>query len=454
MHKLIIFDMDGVLVDIKDIHYSTLNKAIEQEAGDLFSISYNEHIAYYDGLKTFDKLNLLTEKKGLYKSSHQKIWLTKQTLTQEYIKNLKGDKNILDTLEKLKNDGYILCVASNSIRETIKQVLLATGYMKYIDFFLSNEDVKNAKPNSEIYLQAMIKAGVAPSETLILEDSPAGVTGASNTGADVMIVQSSENVTYDNITNITTKNSQSKLKKWINPSLNIVIPMAGAGSRFQQAGYSFPKPLIDVRGEPMIKRVVDNLNIEAKYTYIVQKEHYNKFNLYSLLNLITPNCNIVQVEDLTEGAACTVLLAEQYINNNDPLLIVNSDQFIEWQSDLFYYKMSNSTLDGSILTFTSSHPKWSFVKLDDEKLVNHVAEKEPISDIATVGIYYWRKGKDFVNYAKTMIDKNCRINNEFYVCPVFNFAIEDNKKFGIFPIEKMWGLGTPEDLSYFLENYR
>ena len=204
----------------------------------------------------------------------------------------------------------------------------------------------------------------------------------------------------------------------------------------------------------MIQVVVENLNIKANYIYIVQKSHREKFNLDTLLNLITPNCKIVEVDNLTEGAACTALLAKEYINNNNPLFFANSDQFVEWDSNEFLYKMNETDADGGIVSFRATHPKWSFARVGENGLVTEVAEKNPISDIATVGYYYWKYGSDFVKYAEQMIEKDIRVNGEFYVCPVFNQAIKDNKDIRTFDISKMWGLGTPEDLKYFLENYK
>ena len=236
--------------------------------------------------------------------------------------------------------------------------------------------------------------------------------------------------------------------------MNVLIPMAGAGSRFQKAGYTFPKPLIEVNGKPMIQVVVENLNIEARHIFIVQKSHYDKYNLKHLLKLISPDCEIVQVDEMTEGAACTTLLAKDFINNNENLVIANSDQFLEWDSNEFMYSMVADEIDGGILTFKGTHPKWSFAKLDEDGFVNEVAEKKPISDNATCGIYFWKNGSDYVKYAEQMIEKDIRTNNEFYVCPVFNEAIEDNKKIKTFHIEKMWGIGTPEDLNRFLEERR
>lgn len=453
MIKLIIFDMDGVLVDIKDIHYKTLNLALS-DIDTKYEIPYAEHLSVYDGLKTSEKLNILSKTKQLPLDLHKQIWYAKQKKTIEYINQIKSDPNVRTTLERLKNDGFILAVASNSVRDTVKNVLVATDYIRYIDFFLSNDDVKNSKPNAEIYLKCMIKAGVSPKETIIIEDSPVGIRGANDTGANVLMVKNSKDITYGNIKNSIMGQDNKKItssNKWINKKLNILIPMAGAGSRFQQAGYIFPKPLIEVNKEPMIKVVTDNLNIDANYIYIVQAEHYNRFHLKTLLNLITPDCKIIQTEGLTEGAACTALLSRDLVDNDNPLLIVNSDQYVDWDSFDFMYHIENSKLDGCILTFNSTHPKWSFAKLDTNGYVTEVAEKQPISNIATVGIYFWKKGSDFVKYADKMIHQNIRVNKEFYICPVYNEAIKDGKKFNTYNVKNMWGLGTPEDLNVFLE---
>ena len=175
-------------------------------------------------------------------------------------------------------------------------------------------------------------------------------------------------------------------------------------------------------------------------------------NLKQVLNLLKPGCDIVTVDGLTEGAACTALLAKTLIDNENPLLMANSDQVIEWNSNECLYAFGADAIDGGILTFKATHPKWSYAKIGDDGFVSEVAEKNPISDNATVGIYYWKHGSDFVRYAEQMISKNVRVNNEFYVCPVFNEAISDGKKIRVKEVSKMWGIGTPEDLSHYLEN--
>ena len=451
MIKLVIFDLDGVLVDARELHYEALNRAL---AGLGFTISREEHLSTYDGLPTTKKLELLTENKGLQKENYDLIWKKKQEFTSLIInEEMTYDERLRGILSKLKSQGYTICVASNSIRESVKMMLIRKGLLEYIDFFYSNQDVSKPKPSSEIYLKCMIKAGVNPDETVIVEDSHIGRKAAQSSGATLCAVRDVDDVTYDHIKkHIDKVNNNVKFKpKWQGGNMKVLIPMAGAGSRFEKAGYTFPKPLIDVEGKPMIQAVVDNLNIEAQHIFIVQKSHYEKYNLQQTLNQISPNCEIVQVDGVTEGAACTTLLAKQYIDNDEPLVIANSDQYVEWDSNEFMYSMVADSVDGGILSFKSTHPKWSYAKLGDDGFVCEVAEKKPISDIATVGIYYWKKGSDYVKYAEDMIEKNIRVNNEFYVCPVFNQAIEDNKKVKIFNVEKMWGIGTPEDLQIFLK---
>jgi HAD superfamily hydrolase (TIGR01509 family) len=452
MIKLIIFDLDGVLVEAKGIHFDALNRALGK-----YAIDWNEHLSIYDGLKTTQKLQMLTERKGLPESSHESVWEAKQYWTLQMLKELKPNQILQSVMSALSEDGYKLAVCSNSIRKTVLTVLSKLGIIEYMDLIISNEDVKNSKPHPEMYWKAISMMSCLPEETLIVEDSPYGLLAASRAKAHILRVANSKEVTYTNILNKLTEIENGYVMKspaWRDEKLNVLIPMAGAGSRFEQAGYTFPKPLIDVKGKPMIQVVIENLNIKANYIFIVQKSHREKYNLNTLLNLITPGCKIVEVDGVTEGAAVTALMAKEYIDNDAPLFFANSDQFVEWDSNEFMYKMNETNADGGIVTFEATHPKWSFAKIDENGLVTEVAEKNPISNIATVGYYYWKHGSDFVKYAEQMIDKNIRVNNEFYVCPVFNQAIEDCKQIRTFNIKGMWGLGTPEDLKYYLENYK
>jgi UDP-N-acetylglucosamine diphosphorylase / glucose-1-phosphate thymidylyltransferase / UDP-N-acetylgalactosamine diphosphorylase / glucosamine-1-phosphate N-acetyltransferase / galactosamine-1-phosphate N-acetyltransferase len=237
--------------------------------------------------------------------------------------------------------------------------------------------------------------------------------------------------------------------------MNIVIPMAGEGSRFKNEGYKKPKPFIDVAGKPMIMRVLDNLKIPGgNFILIGRKKHLEQEN--RLVNEIINNYNatFVAIEKLTEGTACTILYARKYINNDEPLLIANADQIVDIDITNFIKNCKERNLDGSILTFieNSKDSKWSYAKINDYSLVTEVKEKMAISEYATIGIYLFSKGKDFINSAIDMIVQNDRVNNEFYTCPVYNYMISENKSIGIFNIEydKMHGIGTPTDLNNYL----
>jgi beta-phosphoglucomutase-like phosphatase (HAD superfamily)/dTDP-glucose pyrophosphorylase len=450
LNKLIIFDLDGVLVDTKEMHFEALNYAISL-ISDKYVISREEQENIYEGLPTKEKLKILTQRKGLSKDQYQNIWNEKQNFTQKILSRLEKDEELIQIFSLIKNENIKIAVASNSIRNTLDICLKSLGIDNLVDYSLSNEDVKNSKPHPEMYWKAMSYFSTIPDHTVIFEDSIVGKLGATNSKAKLVEIDNRSDVSIKKINLAISYLNKTKAKI---KNINILIPMAGEGTRFANAGYEFPKPIIDVAGKPMIHRVVDSLAIEGNYVYIVQKSHFEKYNLNSLLNFITPDCTIIQVDGITEGAAVTTLLAKDLIDNELPLIIVNSDQIVRWNSKSFIDDMLIKNLDGSILTFTSTHPKWSYAKIDDSGFVLEVAEKNTISDHASVGIYYWKHGSDYVKYAEQMISNNIRTNNEFYICPVYNEAIKDKKTIQSYDVDKMWGIGTPEDLDYFLNSER
>lgn len=239
--------------------------------------------------------------------------------------------------------------------------------------------------------------------------------------------------------------------------LRLLIPMAGNGQRFSDAGYELPKPLIDVDGRPMIERVIENLtpkHTNHQFIFLCQRSHLDNFPEIekSLWRDEQSDSHITIVDGVTEGAACTALLARNNINNDDPLIIANCDQLVDQERmDAFHSFIAGSNVDGAIMTFPATEEKWSYAK-SLGGYVTEVAEKRVISDDATVGIYYFRRGSDFVRAAEQMIARNVRHNNEFYLCPVYNELIADGGKVMKFDIarEHMHGLGTPEDLTAYL----
>ncbi len=239
--------------------------------------------------------------------------------------------------------------------------------------------------------------------------------------------------------------------------MNIVIPMAGLGSRFSDAGYELPKPFIDVNGKPMISRVMDNLSHpNVNFILLANAQHLARFpGVVEEISRSYP-VTFIPVSKTTEGTACTVLYARKALDLDQPVIVANSDQIVDIDFSDFIGDAEARNLDGSIMTFIDGerNPKWSFAELNAEKLVVRVREKEPISQFATVGIYHFKRADCLLDSIIQMIIENDRTNNEFYICPVYNYLIGDGLKVGIFNIEhnQMHGIGTPADLNAYLVN--
>lgn len=437
--KLVVFDLDGVLLDFCEVHYEALNDAIAEVAGPLFCISRDEHDSFYNGRSTRAKLALLHDRKGLSPDLDDTIFERKQALTASAVSRVTPSQELRSLLTRLRSEGYQTVCATNCIRATLDAALTALGILELFTFTVSNEDVTTPKPSPEIYQLCHEKAGVTARETIIFEDSPIGLTAAGMSGSWVTCVPSPASLT------------ENFVMSALSP-ITIVIPMAGNGSRFTKAGYVDPKPLIPVRGKPMISWVVDNLAVpNARFVFIIRADYPESCKDY--LRSIAPGCSILVVDKVTEGAACTVLLAKDLINNETPLLIANSDQYIEFDAAEFVHSFHQSGADGKISTFDGSrNPKWSYAAVKDG-FVTEVREKDPFSDHATTGVYLWKRGSDFVRFAEQMISKNIRVNNEFYTVPVYNEAIAAELKVTISDCKMMWGLGVPEDLEYFLSYF-
>lgn len=240
--------------------------------------------------------------------------------------------------------------------------------------------------------------------------------------------------------------------------LNIVIPMAGRGSRFAKEGYSLPKPLIPVHNVPMIRLVLENLSpaMPHRFIFLCLKEHAQKYGLAEKLRYWADGSEIIFVDKVTEGAACTVLLAKELINNDNPLMIANSDQWVDVDINPYLDEIDRNNLDGLIMTMWADDPKWSYVRLNSDGFVTEVVEKIVVSNEATVGIYNFRRGSDYVRAAENMTAKNLRVNGEFYVAPTYNEIINKGDKIRTYSIGKenagMYGLGIPADLEKFMSS--
>jgi len=233
------------------------------------------------------------------------------------------------------------------------------------------------------------------------------------------------------------------------------MPIAGKGRRFIEAGYKLPKPLIPINGKPMLSIVINNIkpNTEHKFIFLVLKEHIINYGIENYIKNWVPNCEIIVVDKVTEGAACTVLLAKEFINNDNPLMIANGDQWVDIDINDYLKYMEVLNSDGLIMTMWADHPKWSYVRINKSGKVTEVVEKEVVSNEATVGIYNYKKGIFFVEAAEKMIAENLRVNNEFYVAPAYSKMIEKGMRISIYNIgqeyDGMYGLGIPTDVMKF-----
>jgi dTDP-glucose pyrophosphorylase len=313
--------------------------------------------------------------------------------------------------------------------------------------------VIQSKPAPDIYLKAASHFGMPPQECLVFEDSIVGRQAATEAGCRVIPITNASDLTIEFLKICIDTGSRIA-----SPStIHLVIPMGGLGSRFEKEGYTIPKPFLPIFGKEMYKWVIENmmpqtptLRDRVQVHIIIREEHRTLFQNTQGVHLHT-------IPALTEGPACTVLAIKDIINTSDPLVIANSDQHLEWDSDAFYYSLFHPAIDGVISTFSQLDPtdiKWSYAKMDANQNVIEVAEKRYISSNASTGIYGFSKGSDFVAFAESMIQKNIRVNNEFYVCPVYNEAIRAKKSIKVLDCFKMWGLGVPKDYEIFLANWK
>jgi beta-phosphoglucomutase-like phosphatase (HAD superfamily)/dTDP-glucose pyrophosphorylase len=453
--KCVIFDLDGVISDSKYIHFVALNRALE-EINPTFQVS-EEWYESYDGISSSKKLEILTKEKGFPKELHGRILTSKRRHTLDMINfeiEQDNEKSFLFSKLKFYHDVKI-CVASNSSDVYVNEILTKMQIRQYVDIVVGGDKIKYQKPNAQTYLQIMSDCGVCPTETIIFEDTVVGQKAALDSGAHLVKVKSVDEVNIGNvIREIRNAERNCRFNQFDATILhglenvNVLVPMAGRGQRFVNSGYTIPKPFIDVRGKSMVQVSIDSVGIPGKYVYCALQEHLVKYQR-CFAELLNHGDVTVSIDSVTNGTVSTTLYAENYINNDDPLFIINSDQYIEWDHNRFMTQAIKNQIDGGIVTFKANDDKWSYAKTQNEfsDVVVEVAEKQQISDNATVGIYFWRKGSDYVKYAKQMIQKDIRTNNEFYVCPVYNEAIADGKKIVIFQCDKMLGLGTPEDLT-------
>lgn len=471
MIRTIVFDLDGVCFDSREWHQNSFLLAL-QELFPLPEITQAYHSNILDGLSTKQKLHMLHRTHSLPESLIPYISEKKQKYTEDILKKcMKPSPKLISICSKLKESNYRLLCVSNSIFKTTIYALQNLGILFLFDGIFTNENATNPKPAPELYLRACLHEHIGPTQMLILEDSHHGRSAAFDSGAHVLPIVDSIDVTLEKIEHALTRISHGLSPELREQRVNIVVPMAGFGSRFAKDGYADPKPFIPVFGKPMIQWVIENmlphketygtvsipLRITPVFHFVAQAQHLERYSLADVCKSLGVEFTVTTVSAVTEGSACSILLTEQYIDNDEPMVSVNSDQWLDWEPTEFYRALLNPSVDGCISTFFQPDPndtKWSYAALNGETgVVTHVIEKEVISQWATTGIYGWKRGADYVRYAKQMIAKNIRTNGEFYTAPTYNEAIADGKYIRTLNCKKLWGLGVPADLEYFLANY-
>lgn len=440
MIRALLFDLDGVLLDTNDMHRACLHRAVcESGYSSLADLLPNNQMTSREKLKCLNEI-------GLPADLNEIIIHNKHNLSQSWIEtNVKSDNDLVNMFARFHIDGIRTCIVTNTNLDFVKSWQHQVGLDGLIDVIVSNDDVRNHKPHPDPYLLALKRLCLSRDDAVVFEDSLEGLKSACSAGLRVVHIQRQQRI----IEHVKTTLRKSR-ESWniFAPDLRVLVPMAGEGSRFRQAGYDIPKPFIEVLGMPMVNLVISRLPVMGQNIFIARTNMTPDCD--DRLRRIDDMCQVVYVDRLTEGAACTVLLAKDIINDDDPLMIVNSDNIVTFNYIELIEKTHELNAASAIMTFKGSGPKWSYSRVNDEGYVIETAEKRQICDDATSGVYFFQRGRDFVKYAQMMIEKNIRVNNEFYVCPVYNQLIDDGQK--VINLSSTFdSLGTPEDLDNFLK---
>jgi HAD superfamily hydrolase (TIGR01509 family) len=412
----VIFDLDGVLCDTPDLHYQALNRALE--ACGHPPISRQRHSTELNGLSTRQKLEFLD-------IIDPRVHPRKQEETIRALRVLPNPR-LRTLITSLRAAHIKVGCASNCIRRSQLTALKQLDLLDLFDTTVCNEDVDHPKPAPDMYRLCMQRLGVSPDTTVIVEDSPIGVAAATAAGATVCVVTGPHDVTLERVLGLRP--------------LHLIIPMAGAGSRFAKAGYTNRKPFIDVRGECMIQHVHRNLGVPQQHTtFVTLDEDAHR------VACMFPKAKVVSIgSHVTSGTATTVRLALDSLQHNGPVMVANSDQVVECDMGAFRIAMQHA--DGGMLTFTvhDKDPKWSYAEVVNNEVVR-VAEKVPISTEATAGVYYWTDTDKLCESIDRLVAADDRHNGEFYLCPTFNHL---DGVIRTFPCT-MHGIGDPHDLDAF-----
>jgi dTDP-glucose pyrophosphorylase len=242
--------------------------------------------------------------------------------------------------------------------------------------------------------------------------------------------------------------------------INVLVLMSGHSQAFAEAGHPYPKNLVEIAGAPLVQRVLQHLEPlkarGARFLCLLRADENRRNHTGAVIHLLDPEAIVLDVNGETSGAACSALLAVGHIDNDDPLIIVNGDQILDADLCAILDDFTARQLDGGIVVFEDVHPRWSFVKCDEQGRVIETAEKRPISKLATAGFYYFAHGRDFVLAASEMIKKDAQVGGNFFICPSYNELILRQKHIGIhhIPRRAYHSLATPGDVQAYEEHLR
>ena len=444
--KCVLFDFDGVLADGKVFHRDLFLKALKEKGG--LSLTADEHQKRLEAMSTRQKLEHLVKGKYITEAEAKAVSNYKQKLTEESLAHIKLFPFVGTLFKELKKKGVDFAIVTNTTPQTMSQLKKIKKELQGVAI-ISPEEVTDSKPSPAMYYAAMAEFGHSLKDYLIVEDSKNGIRSGQASGAAVLQFRAeSDHLSLKDLEAAWAKGSTKKIdylnEKNLKP-FTLVIPCAGLGSRFREQGFKLPKPLIDVKGQPMIERVYDNLGIRAKQViFIVRKDDEENYGMGSKIKQFCPEAFILEVDGLQQGAYKTVECARKIIPDDHGLIIANSDQLIDY--DAFKVDDQLKDSDGLILTFDAFGEKWSYARTENGEVVE-VAEKKQISNEATCGVYYFKTASDFFEAGDKMVAAGETTNGEYYICPVFNYF---EGRVTTCRVKKMQGIGTPEDLANYL----
>ena len=460
----LIFDLDGVLADLcelhRDLYIESFNALARAPGVEGPLLSEGLHAEELEGLSTRAKLRACRALFPTATYDDDAIYNLKQARTVERLATHFFPPRSREALAWARAAGLRLACYTNSLRATLDIVMERLGLTDLMEVTQSNEDVPASKPSPVGYTQLMARMGVAPAEVLIFEDSAPGLAAARGSGAGVIHVLDSLDITPVYL------EAAVALRAPPSPArLRIVVPMAGASTAFEREGFVTPRLFLptedgDETSRPLWKLVVENalpraaaLRAATEVHLVVRAEHAEAIRSAGL----PPGVALHVAPPLSEGQACTVLALRDTINDDVPLVICNADQFVEWDPDLMYRAATHAAYDGALFVFYHPVPtdlRWSYASITPSGELGEVAEKRYVGPWATTGHYAWRRGHDFVAAAEAMIRGDNRINGTFYVAPTYSIAQGTGAKFRVIPVERFWGLGAPDDYAVFLNAYR